>query len=118
MRGWRKDKFKGVPVAKKFESVPNNKPLPICNYLAPRQEETFGIETNVHLAQCILPSHPDYPVHVVKTLEGKYVAWEYEENCRCCEPDDPDRCYDHWEVDESVYKKLKAQYSPSRTESR
>ncbi len=78
----------------------------ICGIIAPRQDELVrGEREDGYLAECILP-HGHRGPHVVKTPEGKFFAWEDDWDCDCCEPEEADRCYIHWEIEEAEIPKL------------
>jgi len=68
-----------------------------CGILVSRQEDIVGYRNDNYSAACIMPNGHIGP-HVIKTPEGRYFSWEYENDCGCCEPDDPSRCYDHREL--------------------
>jgi hypothetical protein len=71
----------------------------ICGIIMPRQTDVVSHRNDGYLAECILESgHLGH--HIVKTLEGKFYAWEDDWGCGCCEPDEDDRCYTYWELSE------------------
>ncbi len=80
----------------------------VCGIIAPRQEYMVGydrFEQEGYFAECIrMRAH--FGPHLVKTPDGKYYIWESEDDCGCCEIDDPDRCFICGEISETEAKKL------------
>ena len=68
-----------------------------CGVIAPRQHEMVGYRDDAYSAECILKAN-GHTVHVVRTPEGKFFAWQDDPDCECCEPDDPDHCYEFWKI--------------------
>jgi hypothetical protein len=77
----------------------------ICGIIAPRQEDVVGYRQDGYLAECILLQGHLSP-HVVKTPEGKFMAWQDDFECGCCTGDDDDRCTVYWEITESEISNL------------
>ena len=77
-----------------------------CGVIPPRQDEMVVLlGKDQYLAECILPIGHLGP-HVIKTPEGEFYAWEDDMECGCCEPDEEDRCYTYWSINESDIPKL------------
>lgn len=72
----------------------------ICGIIPVRREDIVGYRSDGYLAECVMPrAHYPHP-HVLRTPEGRYFAWEVDDECGCCDPGggDPDQCYDYWEI--------------------
>ena len=69
----------------------------VCGIIAPRQSEVVGHQDDDYLAECILMRCHQGP-HVIKTPEGRFIAWEDDYNCDCCQPEEFDRCIIWWSV--------------------
>ena len=70
-----------------------------CSIIAPRQHEIVGHREDGYLAECIRESAHRGP-HVVKTPEGRLLAWKDDLGCGCCESEEDDRCTVYWEIQE------------------
>jgi hypothetical protein len=78
-----------------------------CGIIAPRRHELTSFATSEkYLAECVRESNHLGP-HVIKTPDGIFIAWEDDWNCGCCKPEEDDRCYVYWEIEESDIPKLK-----------
>lgn len=75
----------------------------VCGIIAPRQEEMTGYDDarSRSLASCILEGVHGWGPHVFRTPEGGLIAWEDDNDCGCCEPDEDDRCTVYWDIKES-----------------
>ncbi len=76
-----------------------------CGIIVPRQEDVLGLRADHYIAECVLEYAHDGP-HVFKTPEGAHIAWEDDDDCGCCEPDEDDPCFVYWKVDGSDITKL------------
>lgn len=72
-----------------------------CAIIATRQDEIIGWRKDGYLAECILEGVHGWGPHVFRTPEGLLYAWEDDNECGCCEPDEDDRCTIYWEIEES-----------------
>ena len=70
-----------------------------CSIIAPRQWDLVGEREDGYFAACIRKVAHRGP-HVVKTPEGKFIAWKDDMECDCCAPDEDDRCTVYWEIQE------------------
>lgn len=80
----------------------------ICGIIAPRQEDPLNydlFENKGSSAECIR-TYAHFGPHLVKTPSGKYFVWESEDDCGCCEIDDPDRCFTFGEITKEDAEKL------------
>jgi hypothetical protein len=68
-----------------------------CGIIVPRREEILGSREDGYLPECILNQNHKGP-HVFKTPEGKFVAWEDDWDCKCCESHEDSRCYTYFEI--------------------
>jgi hypothetical protein len=72
-----------------------------CGYIIPRQHDSIGQREDYYLAECILRDGHKGP-HLVRTPEGRFFSWEFDENCNCEDcldhEDSNNRCYLYWEV--------------------
>lgn len=73
--------------------------MSICGIVPPRREGVVGHRSDNYLGECILEK-AHLPPHLIKTPEGKYIEWEDDPNCGCCEPGEDDCCYLYSEVTE------------------
>ena len=71
----------------------------ICGVIVPRQHEVVAYRDDDYLAECILLRSHSGP-HVIKTPEGRFIAWEDDYDCECCQPEDFDRCITYWFIQE------------------
>ncbi len=72
-----------------------------CGKIAPRQWQMTGYyPSEGYLAECILKGR-NHDIHVIKTPNGKFFAWEDDWECDCCDPNEEDRCTIHWEINEA-----------------
>jgi len=72
----------------------------VCGIIATRQRQMVGYRHNHYVASCILTGSHQYGPHVIKTPDNKYIAWEDDMDCGCCEPEESDRCTIFWEIRE------------------
>lgn len=80
-----------------------------CGIIVPRRDHVIGtLRKDGYLPQCILAQGHHTP-HVFKTPEGKFFAWEDDMECDCCQPDEDERCYIWWEIQEEDIPKLPIQ---------
>lgn len=63
-----------------------------CGIIVPRMKDIIGERSDNYLPECIRKRYHLGP-HVFLTPEGKYISWEDDYECGCCEPEDTDRCY-------------------------
>lgn len=80
----------------------------ICGIIVPRQYDIHQIREftdSDYLAECILPRHPLSDTHVFMAPDFRYFAWNDDE-CDCCLTDEPDRCYQFWQIDEAELQKI------------
>jgi hypothetical protein len=82
-----------------------------CCIIVPRQYHLVGGHDEDYLAECIL-SRCHLGPHVTKTPEGKFIAWEDDWECGCCEPEAHDRCYNYWEIKETDIPSLGKERTP------
>lgn len=72
-----------------------------CGYIIPRQRESVGPREDYYIAECVLAEGHEGP-HLVKTPEGKFIGWEFDEECHCEDcldySDSNNRCYIYWKV--------------------
>jgi hypothetical protein len=76
-----------------------------CWILPPRPEDMIGPRQDGYMPECLLPK-PHYTPHVFKTPEGKYIAWEDDMECGCCEPDEDDRCAVFWQISKQEFEEM------------
>lgn len=70
----------------------------VCGIIVPRQHEVVWHRDD-YLAECILLRGHSGP-HVIKTPEGRFIAWEDDYDCECCQLEDSDRCVTYWFIQE------------------
>ncbi len=70
-----------------------------CGVIMPRREQTVQGNCDHYLAECIRKRGHRGP-HVIKTPENVLIAWEYDWECGCCEPEEDERCYVYQEISE------------------
>ncbi len=72
-----------------------------CGYIVPRQTDSVGYRDDYFIAEYILPEGHKGP-HLIRTPEGEYMGWEFDETCRCEDcldhSDSDNRCYIYWKV--------------------
>ena len=77
-----------------------------CSIIVPRSYDVLGYqETEGYTPECILP-YAHLSPHVFRTPKGKFIAWEDDMDCDCCAADEDERCYVHWEIEESEIPEL------------
>jgi hypothetical protein len=84
-----------------------------CGHIVPRQFDVVGYREDGYLAECILAEGHKGP-HLVRTPEGQFFSWEFDEKCNCEDcldhEDSNNRCCLYWEVSaEDVEDLLKNQ---------
>lgn len=82
-----------------------------CGIIAPRHGEMVGVKEDSFSAGCIRERCHDGP-HVFKTSEGKFIAWEDDLECECCQSEncDEEMCIVYWEVAEVDVPHLKSTF--------
>ena len=71
-----------------------------CGIIVPRREDIVGYSHDSYMAECILVRNHLGP-HVIELPGGKLIAWENDWECGCCKPEEDDRCFLYWEIQES-----------------
>ena len=79
--------------------------MPICGIIPPRREDMIGYRSDNYRAECIL-ERAHFSPHLIKTPEGKYIEWEDDNDCDCCEPGEDDCCYVYAEITEEQARQL------------
>lgn len=57
----------------------------------------IGYRNDGYTADCVLPVAHGGP-HEFVTPKGRRIAWEDDDSCGCCSPEEDDRCTVYWEV--------------------
>jgi len=71
-----------------------------CGIIPPRYHDLIGERDGGYLPECILKANHQTP-HIFKNPEGKFIAWEDDWSCDCCEPEEVDRCIVYQEIEEA-----------------
>lgn len=80
----------------------------VCGLVPPREDEMVDCGSEhrgFFYPSCVLRV-PHYGPHVIVSKEGKFIAFEDDDECGCCIPGDPDQCYTHWSIDETEFDRL------------
>lgn len=86
--------------------------MELCNILPARLNELlrhygyYGDDQKECDASCVLPYAHFCLCHVFRLPDGRYIKWEDDYDCDCCEPDEEDRCYSSGEVSKEEVDKL------------
>ena len=76
-----------------------------CGIIPPRYYQMIIDRDDGYLPECILEKNHG-PQHVFRTPEGKFIVWEDDWECGCCEPEEDDRCIVYGEIGESEIPNL------------
>ena len=79
--------------------------MPTCGIIPPRSQDIIGDRLDDYLGECILKRAHLSP-HLIKTPEGRYIQWEDDPNCDCCQPSEDDHCYVSNEITEERARQL------------
>lgn len=84
------------------ELIPTGGDMPereVCGIIPPRQDKILNheFESHEYTASCIRVVAHNGP-HLILTPSGKYIAWEDDDDCGCCSPEEDDRCCVYWPV--------------------
>jgi len=80
----------------------------LCYANPPRKEDIFQDYGKCDTS-CILPT-AHWCAHVFKLPDGRYIQWEDDFECDCCEPEEEDRCYTYGPISEEEVAKLIKEY--------
>ncbi len=80
----------------------------LCYVCPPRQKDIIRYYGESDFS-CILPSG-HWGCHIFKLPNGKYIRWEDDFECDCCEVDEDDRCYFFGPITKKEFLKIEREY--------
>lgn len=77
-----------------------------CGIIPPRRWDIIGRRSDGYMGECVLSRHHSSEEHLLQTPEGKCFMWKDDDKCKCCSPEEDDRCYLFWEISKKEAEKI------------